>query len=189
MDRDGHLSCCWLPERILVPVGEGKDLIDLAPYLRNDAHPHAALMRQRKRLEFPTDVYPPKWEERHKIETAIIQSAAEQQIFLVKASIKAPKNYSHPVIHLKCEFGRSYQARKGADEFQTNAYCDKTNIGEPYYKAGIKNDNIVRKSDSARANGKRQAKRTATSKPPPDETCPFGIRIVLQQGRCWYIPA
>jgi hypothetical protein len=65
------------------------------------------------------------------------------------------------------------------------AGCQK----EPYYKAGIKNDNIVRKSDSARANGKRQAKRTATFKPPPDETCPFGIRIVLQQGRCWYIPA
>jgi hypothetical protein len=186
MDKESDPCCCWAPESILVPAGDGRDPIDIAPYLRNDDHPLGALMRNRTRLEFPIDVYPPTWEEREKIQSAIIKSAAEQQIFLVKAC--ATNSNKTPVLVLKCDLGRSYQVRKGANEFQKNPYGDRTNVEEPKYRDGIRKDNIVRKSDAVRANGKKKAKRTTTLKPPPHQTCPFGIRVSLQQGVCWYIP-
>jgi hypothetical protein len=60
--------------------------------------------------------------------------------------------------------------------------------GEQPSKVGIKHDNFINRRSAQRKGGKKGQKRTYTSKPPPDETCSFHIRICLDPGKSWYLP-
>ena len=56
-----------------MPAGNGKKEIDVVGYLKDKTHPLAELMSCRRRLEFPSDEYPPNEESKDLIVRAILQ--------------------------------------------------------------------------------------------------------------------
>jgi hypothetical protein len=180
---------CWKTESILVYGGEGHAPIDIAPFLVDEQDGNASLMRLRKRLEFPADVYPPSWENRKKIEDAVKNAVAKvDNINLnVYATDPQAKCAKFPSTTLACDMARSYRPPKNPDEIQASVYANKDNLPR-LDKPGVRQDLMTHKKNANRTNGKTKPKRTTTEKPPPDERCTFRIRISLDPGNCWFLP-
>ena len=179
-------ECLWKPESIRVFAGEGKPSIDIIGYLKDPKNPQYELMGSRKRLEFPADVYPPNEASRSIIEDAIINAAATVDVHLIKKGPERQKNKFVTV--LWCDQSTSYYARKGSSLIQKKVYEDVDSSEQPIVKEGIKHDNFIDRRAAQRPNGKKGAKRTYTTKPPPHLTCSFQVRICLDPGKCWYLP-
>jgi hypothetical protein len=62
---------CWMPKRILVRTGEGREPIDIVPFLIDEQDEYASLMSARKRLDFPADMFPASWDKRKVIMSAV----------------------------------------------------------------------------------------------------------------------
>jgi hypothetical protein len=75
---------CWMPESILVRNGE--TVVDIAPTLVDNNDKYACLRPRQDslRIIFATDSYPPFWDQRNIIESAIIEAAAESSNPLVR---------------------------------------------------------------------------------------------------------
>ena len=181
-------DCSWKPESIRVFAGEGKPPIDIIGYLKDQNHPHFALMGTRNRLEFPSEVYPPEQASKHIIEDAIINAAAKVDVHLVKQGTEKMHSGTFAT-RLACNQWRAYYPRKDASDIQKNVYKDMNSGEQTLVKEGIKHDNFINRRAAQRKAGQTSAKRTYTTKPPPDQTCSFQVRICLDPGKCWYLPA
>jgi hypothetical protein len=182
------MSCdsLWKPESIRVFAGEGKTSIEIIGYLKDHTHPHSALMGCRKRLEFPADVYPPNVASKNVIEDAIINAAATVDVHLTKQGTDRKKKLFTTI--LGCDMRKTYYAPKDSSDIQKKVYKDMDASEQLSVKEGIKHDNFINRRAAQRRNGKNGAKRTYTTKPAPNQTCPFHLRICLDPGKCWYLP-
>ena len=167
-------------------AGEGKPSIEIIGYLKDPDHPHSALMGTRKRLEFPADVYPPDEASKSLIEDAIIHAAATVDVHLTKqGTVRKKKGFT---TILGCDMRKTYYAPKDSSDIQKRVYEDMDSDEQPSVKDGIKHDNFINKRAAQRPKGKSGAKRTYTTKPAPNQTCSFNVRICLDPGKCWYLP-
>jgi hypothetical protein len=180
-------DCLWKPESIRVFAGEGKPTIEIMGYLKDQNHPHSELMGSRKRLEFPSEVYPPNEASRRIIEDAIINAAATVDVHLIRQKTERSKNVFATV--LGCENSKTYYARKGSSNVENKVYEDMDTSEQCSVKDGIKHDNFINRRAAQRPNGKKDPKRCYTLKPPPGQTCSFSVRICLDPGKCWYLPS
>ena len=180
-------ECLWKPESICVFAGEGRPPIDIVGYLKDPDHPHSALMGSRKRLEFPADVYPPNEASKSIIEDAIIHAAANVDVHLTKQGTdrRIKKGFATT---LGCDMRTTYHAPKNSSDIQKRVYEDMDSGEQPSEKEGTKHDNVINKRAAQRPKGKSGAKRTYTTKPAPNQTCSFNVRICLDPGKCWYLP-
>jgi hypothetical protein len=181
-------DCAWKPDSICVPAGNGKKEIDIVGYLKDHTHVHAELMGSRRRLEFPSDEYPPNEESKDRIVRAIITAAAEVDIHLVVRATVKKKDASLASINMACDQSRAYRPPKSASTIQKNVYKEMGDSEQSIIKGGIKNDNFINRRKAGRVDGKKSAKRTYTTKPPPGQTCSFQLRLCLDPGKCWYLP-
>ena len=147
-------------------------------YLKDQNHPHFALMGTRSRLQAS----------KHLIEDAIISAAAKVDVHLVKQGTEKRHRGKFAAI-LACNQWRAFQPRKDASDIQKNVYKDMNSGEQTLVKEGIKHDNFINRRAAQRKAGQTSAKRTYTTKPPPDQTCSFQVRICLDPGKCWYLPA
>jgi hypothetical protein len=147
-------DCLWKPDSIRVFAGEGKPTIDIIGYLKDANHPEAALMNSRKRLEFPSDVYPPNKESKSIIEAAIINAAATVDVHLTRKKTEKMKNGFFATV-LGCENWKTYYAQKGSSNDVAKKVFEDMDTCEPcIVKEGIKNDNFI---------NRRAAQRTASN--------------------------
>ena len=181
-------DCSWKPDSICVPAGNGKKEIDIVGYLKDKTHHLAELMSCRRRLEFPSDEYPPNEQSKDLIARAIITAAAKVDIHLVIRATEKKKDASLACITLACDQWTVYRPPKSATTIQKNVYKEMGDSEQSLSKEGIKNDNFINRRKAARVDGKKGAKRTYTSKPPPGQTCSFQLRLCLDPGNCWYLP-
>jgi hypothetical protein len=180
--------CVWKPDSICVPAGNGKKKIDIVGYLKDQTHGHAELMGSRRRLEFPSDTYPPNEESKDLIVRAIITAAAAVDIHLIIRGTVKKKDASLACIHLTCDQAVAYRPPKSASTIQKDVYTDMGDSEQSISKEGIKNDIFINRRKAGRVDGKKSAKRTYTTKPAPDQTCSFQLRLCLDPGKCWYLP-
>ena len=87
-----------------------------------------------------------------------------------------------------CDQSRAYRPPKSATTIQTNVYKEMGDSEQSISKEDIKNDNFINRQKAGRADGKKGAKRTYTTNPPPSQTCSFQVRLCLDPGKCWYLP-
>ena len=179
------LDCVWKPESIRVFAGEGKPFIDIVGYLKDQNHPQFELMRCRKRLEFPSDIYPPNEASRSIIEDAIIHAAATVDVNLTRQGIERKKKGL--AIILGCDMRRTTYFAKKSSDVQKRVYENMDSGEQLSVKEGIKHDNCINRAAEQRPNGKKGTRRTYTTKPAPHQTCSFNVRICLDPGRCWYL--
>lgn len=174
----------WSPESLLIP-GSGNDFIDLM-----SAKCSAEEMLLGRRLEFPPDVYPPRFDARSKLTDAIIQAGLKgnQQLVVAKVDSK------NKLVIVQCSLGRTYyatsknnDANKESNEAIYGLAPNDTDYYNPSYKDGIRADRIVRKHDADRLGGRSGARRTATSKPPLKCVCKFGFTLKLVPGSSWHL--
>ena len=182
--RDGQQ--CWLSESIMVP--NGKTTIDIAPAALVDKNDRYACLNRglsSLRVIFSTTVYPPVWDQRKKIEDAIVLAAAESNIPLIRASaqhIKSKTKTPHYVSILGCKFSVPYRNNSKSKDVPCAGEND-----DPQYKEGVRQDPIVGKKNRNRVDGKKKPRRTVTTKLPPDALCKFHVRLVLYKGEYWCI--
>jgi hypothetical protein len=177
---------CWNSESILVFCGEGREPIDIAPYLVDEQDEKTSLRRLEARLEFPADVYPPSWEKRKVIEDAVKNAVSKADNINLNVYATRP-HYKFPSTTLACDMARSYRPPKNPDEIQATVYAKKEDLPR-LDKANVRQDRMVNKKKANRVNGQRNPKRTYTGKPPPKECCTFRIRLMLDPGKCWFLP-
>jgi hypothetical protein len=80
---------------------------------------------------------------------------------------------------LACDMAYSYRPPKdGANEIQNNLYENRENLPR-LEKEGTRQDRMIDKKKANRLNGQSKPQRTFTEKPPPEERCPFRIRLLL----------
>ena len=73
---------------------------------------------------------------------------------------------------------------KSAYIIQDNVYKDMGHSEQSISIEGIKKDNFINRRTVRRVDGKKSAKRTYTTKPPPCLTCSFQLRLYLDPGKC-----
>jgi hypothetical protein len=173
---------CWKSESILVYGGADREPIDIVPYLVDKEVEYASLMRNRKRLEFPPDVYPPSWEKRHIIQNAVKNAVAEADNINLNVQGTKPSG-RYPIMLLACEMARSYRPPKNSNESQATVYANKEDLPR-LDKTDVRQDRMVNLKKTNRVNPKRI---TYTEKPPPDECCVFRIQLSLDPGKCWFL--
>lgn len=117
---------CWMPERILVSTGFSREPIDIVPFLIDEQDEYAPLMSARKRLEFPTDMFPASWDNQN-IVSAVKTAAAEADNTNLTIKLTEPKA-KNPSITLACEMSRSYRAPKSANEIQAKVYDNTVDL-------------------------------------------------------------
>jgi len=185
--EDSHGCCdgqqCWLSESIIVSNGEAT--IDIAPALVDKNDQYASIRRGQAslRVVFSTTVYPPVWDQRKKIEDAIVLAAAEANIPLIRtASHHIDSKHPHYVSILGCKFSRPYTHNKKRMDLPIAGEND-----DPRYREGVRQDPIVGKKNRNRVDGKKKPRRTVTTKLAPDALCKFHIRLCLYPGQCWCI--
>jgi hypothetical protein len=111
----------WMPESILVCAGEGREPIDIAPFLIDDQDEYASLMNRRKPVEFPADVYRPSWDCRKVLELALKSAVLEaDNVNLIGYKIKP--NTRFPSTTMAWDPAYSYRAPKNANDIQANVY-------------------------------------------------------------------
>jgi hypothetical protein len=165
----------WMPESILVRTEEGREPIDIAPCLIDERDPFALLKAKQKRVEFPADVYHPSWESRKDVEQAVKNAVSEaDNINLIR--IETNPNKKFPCTVLACDMARSYRAPKNANDIQANVYENREDLPR-----------LDNKKRAHRPDGQSRPRRTYTEKPPPEERCPFRIRLQLDPGKCWFL--
>ena len=125
-------DCSWKPESIRVFAGEGKPPIDMIGYLKDQNHPHFALMGTRSRLQAS----------KHIIEDAIINAAAKVDVHLVKQGTEKMHSGTFAT-RLACNQWRAYYPRKDASDIEKNVYEDMNSSEQPLVKEGIKHDNFI----------------------------------------------
>ena len=118
----GVCDCSWKPESIRVSAGNGKTEIDLVGHLKDKTYEYAALMGSQRRLEFPSDEYPPNEESKDLIVRAITTAAAMVDIHLVIRSTEKKKGAGLACIILACDQSRAYRPPKSATTIHTNVY-------------------------------------------------------------------
>jgi hypothetical protein len=177
---------CWNSESILVFCGEGREPIDIAPYLVDEQDEKTSLRRLEARLEFPADVYPPSWEKRKVIEDAVKNAVSKADNINLNVYATRP-HYKFPSTTLACDMARSNRPPKNPDEIQATVNAKKEDLPR-LDKANVRQDRMVNKKKANRVNGQRNPKRTYTGKPPPKECCTFRIRLMLDPGKCWFLP-
>ena len=62
----------WTPPPLLLPVGDGVDPMDLLPFIGKEGN--ALYLMGNTRVEFPSDLYPPSWDERFVLQNAITEA-------------------------------------------------------------------------------------------------------------------
>lgn len=129
----------WMPESILVCTGEGRDPIDIAPFLADDQDEYACLMSKRQRLEFPADVYDPSWESRKKIEFAVKNAVSEADNINLIVLQTSPNN-TNPTTILACDMALSYRAPKNANDIQANVYKAKPSAPRQTWRSTRRHD-------------------------------------------------
>ena len=77
----------------------------------------------------------------------------------------------------------TYHAPKNSSDIQKRVYEDMDSGEQPSEKEGTKHDNVINKRAAQRPKGKSGAKRTYTTKPAPNQTCSFNVRIFLDPGK------
>ena len=133
----------WMPESILVCTGEGREPIDIAPCLIDDQDEYASLMSQRKRIEFPADVFDPSWESRKVIESAVKNAVSEADNVNLNVFGTKP-NLKNPSLTMACDLACSYRAPKNANDIQANVYENRDGLPR-LDKAGVRIDAMVNK--------------------------------------------
>jgi hypothetical protein len=174
---------CWLSESILVCNGETK--INIAPALVDKNDQYASIRRGQASLRviFSTTVYPPVWDQRKKIEDAIILAAAESNIPLTRTSAQHINSKKpHYVTLLGCKFSVPYRNNSKRKDLPSAGEND-----DPQYREGVRLDPIVGKQNRNRVDGKKKPRRTVTTKLAPDALCKFHIRLCLYPGEHWCI--
>ena len=180
---DDALSECWIPEAILVFAGNDRQPINIVPALADSTDSYADLQKGQKhrRIMFPSEVYPPFWDQRNKIEQGVIEAAAKSNALLVRDGVDERSKQN--VSLLRCRYGKPYSKHKK----HPTLHGDKEN-DTPKCKPGIRLDPIVNKSLGNRADGRSLPRRTSTTKLPSDQLCSFQVRLALDEGKCWCIP-
>ena len=179
----------WKPESICVPAENGKKGIEIVGHLKDKTYKYAELMgTSQRRLEFPSDEYPPNEESKDRIVRAIVTAAAAVDIHLIIRSTVKKKDGSFVSLSMACDQSRAYRPPKSATTIQKNVYKDIGDSEQSISKEGIKSDNFINRRKAGRPDGKKRAKRTYTTKPPPGLLCDFKLRLCLDPGKCWYLP-
>lgn len=114
-ERTESQPLCWKPVSILVCAGQGREPIDIVPYLVDSQDENAALMSSRKRVEFPASVYPPSWDNRKVIEDAVKNAVAESDNIKLVVYGTEP-NVRNPRTTFACAMARPYRAPKNPDD-------------------------------------------------------------------------
>ena len=129
----------------------------------------------------PPSVYPPRWDERHNVESQIIQSAMRHaDTSLVR--VRTTKTKTEFISTLVCRRGICYRNNTGKENNHTR------NLQSHHYKEGVKIDTIVNKSTSSRGpQGKAEPRRTKTNRPDSESICSFHIQLRLKEGKYWYM--
>jgi hypothetical protein len=184
---------CWQPEAILIDGGLDKPPIDVM-----EAFCYDDPVNFGGKFVFPPDVYPPTWEDRKKLEDAIINAAlihSKTQLIRLKTITTKLQNGTM-VTELGCYKGRRYYSSVKGKNLTSNDIYNSTAGNEenvPVYKDGIRQDRLVNKDkanrsrDKGKGAGKKDPRRTNTKKPPLGLICKFKIRLILVPGKHWFI--
>jgi hypothetical protein len=176
----------WMPKSILVFAGEGRPPIDIAKCLVDDQDELGSLVNKKNVIKFPVDVYPPRFDDRNVIESAVKIAVSEADNINQTLFATAPHD-TYPCTTLACDMAYTYRVPKdGATEIQKNVYENRENLPR-LEKDGTRQDRMINKKKANRLNGQSLPQRTFTEKPPKEERCPFRIRLLLDPGHCWYI--
>ena len=187
MSYDDHTPGNWRPSSITIK-GTGTNNIDLMDC-------------STKRVVFPASIYPPQWESKAVIKSALIQAALVQaNTQLIVNECRKPKGNKPGVLILTCSKYRYYQPPKKKKDgtvtglTSTDIYANPLNADgtaqDPQYKENIRLDKLVNKASANRGTlgaGKKLSRRTQTQKPAPGLTCKLRFRLLLDPGCTWYV--
>jgi hypothetical protein len=85
----------WMPQSILVFAGEGRPPIDIAKCLVDDQDELGSLVNKKKVIKFPVDVYPPRFDDRNVIESAVKIAVSEADNINLTLFATAPRTHIH----------------------------------------------------------------------------------------------
>ena len=168
----------WKADLIPIPNVPGKPPLNLSVIFSG-----SEFCKSSESLSLPPEIYPPKWDERKKVEDIIMESALKNGgINLVRGQTKCIKGKNVRHTYLVCNHGICYRAPKKGDS------VEKENK-ENYTKAGVKLSRIVNKGASSRGpQAIYEAKRAQSVKPmEKSEKCNFQFRLTLHDGDHWSI--
>ena len=159
-------------------------------------------MRCRKRLEFPSDVYPPNEATKSIIENAIITAAAAVDIHLLRRRSEKTSSggKGRCATTLVCHQAIAYRpqtkkARKTPTAATSSIPKDNVYADSTMERSNAKDEEQQQQQQPCTTtnniNTKPRAKRAYyTIKPvTADQRCTFSIRICLDPGQCWYLPS
>jgi len=194
---------CWSPERIEISAGASKPAINIMDcFCFDEDDPYAILkVKSRKHKKMmdndiiilPPELYPPNWDDRVIVETAIIKAAALQGHTQL---LRTRSDRSKCQTILGCVRSRRYyHSEFGHNPSNEEIYLNSTDHDEnnnpnsdATYKPNIRLDRMVNKSKASRGLiGKNMEKRTVTTKPPLENLCKFSIILYLLPGSYWYV--
>lgn len=149
------------------------------------------VLRQRAKVIFPTDIYPPTWDCKKKLESAICNAAMAEGFNLNLRGTNGKTSF-----RLSCCQGFSYRGGKTPTEIQKSVYTPMVTGEESTRKEGMKHDRFVGRATSNRINkdqknktkkGFRGTSRCFTTKPAPSQQCRFHVQLSLEEGKNWFI--
>ena len=171
--NDNH---SWKPDSIKVQAGDGRPPIELC------VHPDpfnilSKTFNSKDIIEFPPDVYPPKWEARSILEQAIIEAAMNNTY---PTHLVRGRQIQQKLSYLMCTYALPFE-RTGVHREYLQTLQQNT------FKPGIRIDPIVGKKAGNREDGKKLPRRTNSTKLDMGMQCKLKIVLNLDPGRCWFV--
>lgn len=126
----------WTPPPLLLPVGDGVDPMDLLPFIGKEGN--ALYLMGNTRVEFPSDLYPPSWDERFVLQNAITEAGKASKRKLIVQQTRSV-GVDH-VFRIACYKNRTKTYRDRATKERALANADNR------YNEGIKRDRVTNKN-------------------------------------------
>ena len=167
----------WKPEKIPIRNIKGSDPINIMQVFIHESKMVANANKDE--FVFPPSMYPPRWDERSRLELQIIESSMRNaDTSLVR--VQTTKTKTEMISNLICRRGICHHIGKENNDTAPHSMC--------LYKEGIKIDSVVNKSTTSRGpQGKAEPQCTKTNRPNSQSLCSFQVQLRLKEGKYWYM--